>query len=111
MEHLKAPEPFEQSLCVDIFSASAGLAGICLTMIALLRVVISLRKINTMADDLLAPGAGLFLISCLLSCWTLRRRGRHRLHRIERVANAVFLSAPGLMVADCLFITYATAAD
>ena len=111
MEHPQLPEPFEQSLCVHIFSASAGLVGICLTVIGLLRVVITLKKINTMADDLLALDAGLFLTSCVLSYWTLRRRGRHRMHRVERTADAVFLSALGLMVTICLFITYAIAAD
>ena len=111
MEPPEPPRSFEASLCVHIFSASAGLVGICLTVVGLLRVVITLKKVNTLADDLLAFDAGLFLISCLLSYWTLRRRGVRRMHRVERTADAVFLLALGLMVAVCLFITYAIAVD
>ena len=49
-----------------------------------MRVVITLGTADTLADDLLAADALLFLISCLLSHWALRSRGPRRMHRLEK---------------------------
>jgi hypothetical protein len=97
----------EEDICIHIFSVSAGMVGVCLTVIGLLRVVIALRKANTFADDLLAFDALLFLIACLSSYWALRRPGRERMHAVERFADVAFLLALALMVVTCVFITYA----
>ena len=52
------------------------MVGVCLTVIGLLRVVITIQKADTVADDLLAADSILFLVSCLLSYWALRTRTR-----------------------------------
>ena len=83
------------------------MVGVCMTVIGLLRVVITIQKANTLADDLLTVNAGLFLTSCLLSYWALRTRHIGRMHRVERFADAVFIVAMVMMVAMCVFITYA----
>lgn len=83
------------------------MVGVCLTVIGLLRVLIHMRKTDTMADDLLALDAVLFLVSSLLSYWSLRTRSTKRMHRLERIVDGVFLSAMLLMVGICGFITYA----
>jgi hypothetical protein len=97
----------EQDLCIHIFTVSAGMVGVCLTVIGLLRVVIALRKADTFADDFLAMDALLFLTACLSSYWALRTRSEQRMHRVERFADVVFLLALVLMAVICLFITYA----
>jgi hypothetical protein len=61
------------------------------------------------ADDLLAGDALLYLSSCILSYTALRTRTVRRMHRVERVADGLFLLAMVLMVGICLFITYALA--
>jgi hypothetical protein len=86
------------------------MVGVCLTVIGLVRVVITLGKGDTLADDLLAGDALLFLIACFLSYAALRSRGVRRMHRLERVADAVFILAMILMVAICAFLTYAVSA-
>jgi len=44
------------------------MVGVCLTVIGLIRVVISLGTVDTLADDLLAADSLLFLISvCFLT--------------------------------------------
>jgi hypothetical protein len=48
------------------------MVGVCLTVIGLIRVVITLGRADTLADDFLAGDALLFLVSCLLSYWALR---------------------------------------
>lgn len=85
------------------------MVGVCLTVIGLIRVIISLRKADTLADDLLAADAVLFLISCLTAYWSLRSRNVRRMHRLERFADAVFILALLGMVGICAFITYAIA--
>jgi len=96
----------EPDISVHIFTASAGLVGVCLTVIGLIRVIITAHQIDTLIDDLLALDAVLFLGSCLLSYWALRTRTLRRMHRVERFADAVFLLGLALMVMICGFITY-----
>ena len=79
-------------------------------MIGLVRVVITLGKADTVADDLLAADALLFLVSCFLSYGALRSRGTTRMHRLERVADGVFIFAMIVMVTICAFLTYAISA-
>ena len=98
----------EEDICIHIFTVSAGLVGVCLTVIGLLRVVITLRKTDTFADDLLAIDAFLFLVACLSSYWALRIRSDRRMYRVERFADC-FILALLLMVAVCGFVTYAIA--
>ena len=86
------------------------MVGVCLTVIGLLRVVITIRKVDTLADDLLALDAVLFLISCLSSYWALRTRSVQRMYHVERLADLVFIVALVLMVVVCGFVTYAIAA-
>jgi hypothetical protein len=59
----------EQDICIHIFTVSSAMVGVCLTVIGLIRVVITLGIADTLADDLLAGDALLFLVSCLLSYW------------------------------------------
>ena len=86
------------------------MVGVCLTVIGLIRVVITLGKIDTIADDLLAGDAFLFLVACLLSYWALRTRSIRRMHRVERFADGIFIFAMILMAAVCGVITYAMSA-
>lgn len=97
----------EADLCIHIFTASAALVGVCLTVIGLLQVVTAATKAATIGDDLLAADATLFMLSCLLSYWALRSRNSRRMHRIERVADAIFLAGLLLMTAVCGVITWA----
>jgi cytochrome c oxidase assembly factor CtaG len=82
------------------------MVGVCLTVIGLIRVVITLGRADTLADDLLAGDSLLFLISCLLSYWALRSRGSRRMHRLEKIADGIFIVAMIGMVIICAVITY-----
>ena len=102
-------EDLEADLTIHILTVSAAMVGVCLTVIGLLRIVITFRKADTFADDILAFNALLFLTSCLSSYWALRRRGVNRMHRLERIADVLFMAAMLVMAFACLFITYAIA--
>src|SRR5881227_805156 len=96
----------EQDICIHIFTVSSAMVGVCLTVIGLIRVVITLGTADTLADDFLAGDALLFLISCLLSYWALRARSLRRMHRLEKVADVTFIVAMIGMVIICALITY-----
>jgi len=96
----------EEDLCIHIFTVSSAVVGVCLTVIGLIRVVVTLGTADTLADDLLAGDALLFLISCLLSYWALRSRTMRRMHRLEKMADGIFIIAMIGMVIICALITY-----
>ena len=98
-----------EDLCVHIFTVSAGMVGVCLTVIGLIRVVITVAKVDTLADNLLAFDALLFLLACFAAYWTLRTRGAANFRRLERLADALFLLAMVLMAVICGFITFSIA--
>jgi hypothetical protein len=41
----------EQDLCIHIFTVSSAMLGVCLTVIGLIRVVVTLGRADTVADD------------------------------------------------------------
>src|SRR6266478_9608011 len=100
----------EQDICIHIFTVSSAMVGVCLTVIGLIRVVITFGRADTLADDLLAGDAFLFLISCLLSYWALRSRSVRRMHRLEKIADGIFILAMIGMVIICALITYTISA-
>ena len=83
------------------------MVGVCLTVIGLIRVVITLGSADTIADDLLAGDALLFLTASLLSYTALRTRDSRRMKYFERFADWLFILAMTVMVAVCAFIAYA----
>jgi hypothetical protein len=99
----------EEDICIHIFTVSAAMVGVCLTVIGLLRLVISIQHTDTLGDDLLACDAVLFLTSCLASYWAMRTRSVRRMHKVERFADAVFVLAMCLMVFMCAFIALSIA--
>ena len=106
-ERSKPQKALEEDISIHIFTVSSAMVGVCLTVIGLIRVVITLRKADTIADDLLAMDAVLFLLATLCSYWALRRRSYRRRPRLERAADALFMLALLLMVAIGAYITWA----
>jgi hypothetical protein len=99
-------ERIDEDISIHIFSVSAGLVGVCLTVVGILRIVIS-KNVRTLADDLLSFDALLFLVSCSLAYLALRVRSTRRMHRVEKAADTVFITALVLMAFACAVITYA----
>src|SRR4026207_1525718 len=105
MLHRPNDKHLEEDICIHIFTVSSAMVGVCLTVIGLIRVVITLGRADTLADDLLAGDALLFLISCLLSYWALRSRTVRRMHRLERIADGIFILAMIGMAITCAVIS------
>ena len=98
--------PLEEDISIHIFTTSATMVGVCLTVIGLFRLILQLKSATTLADDFLSVDAMLFLISCGLAYWALRTRNTKRRHRAEKIADLLFLLALSLMTAICALITY-----
>jgi len=104
--HREPDTNLEKDISIHIFTVSSAMVGVCLTVIGLIRVVITFGRADTLADDFLAVDALLFLISCLLSYWALRSRSVRRMHRLEKIADGIFILAMIGMVIICALITY-----
>lgn len=96
----------EEDISIHIFTTSATMVGVCLTVIGLLRLILQARSVSTWVDDLLSVDAMLFLSACGLAYWALRMRRIKRRLLAERVADAIFLGALSLMATICAMITY-----
>lgn len=91
---------------VHIFTTASSMVGVCLTAIGLIQVLIGTRTMYMIADDLLALDSILFLTSALLSYMSIRSKNRKRYHRLELIADRVFIAAMLLMVVACIALAY-----
>ena len=94
-----------EELAGRIFSASAGLVGVCLTVIGLFRLA-RFRSINSVADNLLAVVNLGFLLACFFSYLALRGPGSDRARRLERIADLLFLASLAMTVVVGALIAY-----
>jgi hypothetical protein len=106
MRKARSKVQLEEDICIHIFVVSAAMVGVCLTAIGLTHVVLTMRSMTTVADDLLAVDALLFLCACLASYWALRTRSSRRLHQLERIADLVFIAGLTLMAGVCALLVY-----
>lgn len=97
----------EHEITVHVFSISAGLVGVCLTAISLIRVVVAQTKVSTAADDLLAADAILFMVCCFLSFGSFKTSSIGRRRLLRKMIDGLFMVALAIMVAVCALIAYA----
>lgn len=97
----------DDDICVHIFTSSGAMVGVCLTVVGILRVVINIRQEDVIGQNLLAVNAIIYLTTCLIAYWALRTRKAKRNHRLERVADALFLLGLTLTTITTGFITVA----
>jgi len=98
-----------EDICVHIFSTSAAMLGVCMTVVGVLHVVVVMRNVNTIADDLLSVDAMIYLLACLSAYWALRTRRKGRNRILERVADGLFLFGLVLSAVATGIITWAIA--
>jgi len=99
-------ETIDVDVTIHVFTASATLVGVCLTVISLFIISRRLSHVKSLGEKMLALDALLFLASCILSYSALRRRKAGKHHRLERFAEEIFFTALVFMVLICLFIAY-----
>lgn len=102
----ESEKAIEHDIAAHILSSSAMMMGLCLTAISLTNTRCQTGHLTTVVDDLLAIDALFFLVSCVLSYTALRSRHLRRMHRVETVADIVFLSGMSLMAAACIMLVW-----
>lgn len=100
-------EQREHDLTMHIFAMSAGLVGVCLTAIGLLRVLVSRSRVETIGEELLAGNALCFMVSCLLSFWSFKTPRPRLRAMLRKIIDGLFLLALTFMVAVCILVAYA----
>src|SRR5258708_4653537 len=81
-----------------VFSVSAGLIGVCLTAIGLVKVVAQARRVETLCDDLIVIDAMVFGLAALLGFRGLRRFILHQYPPSHHLMDWVFLIGLGLTI-------------
>ncbi|MDZ4821342.1 MAG: hypothetical protein SGJ20_20460 [Planctomycetota bacterium] len=94
----------QNDLSIHIFTVSAALVGVCLTAIGLFQIIPGFQSVLAIGDDLMALDATGFMTSCGLAYYSLRTTDRR--HRVERIADAVFLLSLLLMAAICFVLVF-----
>ena len=107
MSEKKSPVTLNEDICVHVFTASAAMVGVCITVIGIFQVVGTLKSADSIGDDLLAINAILYLITTLMSYWSLRTRQFQRNHFMEKLIDILFLVALTCTTGIAGFITWA----
>lgn len=95
-------EKQEENLSIHIFSVSAAMVGVCLTVISLFSISDALRRIQGIGDELIAFDAMLFLVTCVLSYMAMRVKDRKRRLILEKTADGLFLVS--LLIIACVTV-------
>ena len=96
----------ETDIIIHIFSVSATLVGVCLTVIGLFHISKRISHLRTYGQEFLSVNALLFLFSCVLAYFSLIKRKHSRHHLIEKAAERIFFVALTFMVLICGLIVY-----
>ena len=99
-------EEIEASILVDVFSVSAAMVGVCLTVIQLIQMNVA-RKPNTIVDEILAFDSIFFMIACVASFLALKSKRHSRFkRRMEKIGDGCFLLAISTMVVAITLVVY-----
>jgi hypothetical protein len=96
----------ETQISIHIFSVSAALVGVCLTVIGIFRAIGELKNFSSLGDNILAIDALIFLASCIFAYSSLRSRGAQKRHKLEKIADILFIFGLSLMAVVCTIIAY-----
>ena len=96
-------EKQESNIAIHIFSVSATMVGVCLTVIGIINFI---SNRQTFVDEITAVDALIFLISCVLSYFAIRTKDNKRRFLLEKRVDVVFLAGILLMVLICISIAF-----
>ena len=96
----------ETQIAIHIFSVSAALVGVCLTVIGIFRAISELKNFSTFGDNILAVDALIFLLACVFAYISLRSSDAQKRHKFEKIADALFIFGLSMMAIVCLIIAY-----
>ncbi|MCU1380750.1 MAG: hypothetical protein JWN29_3733 [Acidimicrobiales bacterium] len=87
------PRELENDVSVHVFTVSAAMVGVCLTVIGIIQISEHLStNYTSIADVLLAMNAVCFLAACLLSYRSLRSPSNPRRKVFESYADVLMMA-------------------
>ena len=89
-----------------MLSAATSMTGICVGLLGAVNAFSRSQKIETVADDVLALNALMFLICCYLIVWGLRTPSRRLTAQLLSAVEYLFLAAMTVLVATGFFVVY-----
>lgn len=104
VRRVQKPPSAGRGISNHILPTSATMAGVCITVISIVRLIESRHSTRTIIDNLMAINGLVFLVSCFLSYISIRRP---RLSvRYERYADLFFLFGLLLMVLGGFYLAW-----
>ena len=97
----------ERNLASHIFTTSSLMVGICITIISVIHSDGNSNSLATIVDDIIGINSLIFLLACFLSYAVLRGHGFRKLHRLETIADSVFLLGMSIMAVACILFVWA----
>ncbi|HEY2775876.1 MAG TPA: hypothetical protein VGK20_17675 [Candidatus Binatia bacterium] len=91
---------------LSLLSASATLAGLCITVVALMNAFNKANSGATIVDDVLALCAAAFLLSTYLIFWALRSSSPSVAVVLTKSVDVIFLAALSAMTAAGFIMLY-----
>jgi hypothetical protein len=86
---------------LTVFSVSAGMIGVCLTAIGLVKIVSQAKGVETLCDDLIVIDAMFFGLAALLGFRGLQRFIHHEVPLSHQMMDWIFLIGLGLTIVIC----------
>lgn len=98
--------PWVREELLLLLSVSATLAGLCVTVVALMKTLGKASDSATIADDMFAVCAVLFLAATYLIFWALKTRTPGLAAALVRLLDVVFLIGLTLMTGAAFVMLY-----
>ena len=96
----------DREVLLRLLSVTASLAGLCMAALGLMEFGTPDATLRTLADELIAFDALMFVCCVYLILWALRTRSRERTRMLGKVIDAVFLFALTTMLIASGYIVY-----
>jgi hypothetical protein len=106
MNNDKSPVDRLRDELLHLLSLSGTLAGLCITAVTLFHTLQKNSIATTVADDLLAVAALLFLVCTYLIFFSLKTRSESRSVSLARIVDICFLIALTSMVISGFIMVY-----
>ena len=96
----------EFDISIHVFTVSATLVGVCMTVIGIARHLGNKRE-SLLEQKLLALNAFMFLICCILSYFSMKTGATQKIRRqMSSLSDSLFICGLTLMVVICGLIVY-----
>ena len=104
----RSPErqSWERGELLSLLSASATLAGLCITVVALMKTIGSAKTTATVVDDIFGDCAAAFLLCTYLIFWAMRAPTTRIAQLLTAVVDVLFLLALSAMTLAALIMLY-----